>query len=191
MQVEVTFLHMESSEALKSFAAKQVARIEKYVHAPTDAKVVLSVEKHEHRAEINVSANGVRIRGEKAGPDMYGSIDGAAQKIERQLKRYRQKLATHKPREGHAMKVRHNVLAAQASQEGEVVADAPAQVLKREEVEARPMLVEEAIMQMDLLHEDVHVFTNAKTDAVNVLYRLRNGGFGLIEASTSTSNGRH
>ena len=100
MQVSVTFRHMDATEALKAFAAEKVSKIEKYILTPTDAHVVLSVERHQHRAEINVSANGMRIRGEESSGDMYGSIDAAAQKIERQLKRYRNKLANHKAREG-------------------------------------------------------------------------------------------
>jgi putative sigma-54 modulation protein len=179
MQVSVTFRHMEATDALKSFASDKVSRIEKYVHAPTDAHVVLSVEKHMHRAEINVTANGIRIRGEETSGDMYGSIDGAAAKIERQLKRYRNKLASHKPREGHAMKVKHNVIAAEAP-EAEVT-ESPAQIVRHEEVDARPMLLEEAIMQMDLLHEEFHVFLNAQTNAMNVLYRRKDGSFGVIE----------
>ena len=66
MQVSVTFRHMDATDALKSFAADKVSRIEKYMHSPTDAHVVLSVERgHLHRAEINLTANGVRIRGQE------------------------------------------------------------------------------------------------------------------------------
>ncbi len=181
MQVSVTFRHMDATDALKAFASDKMSRIEKYIHVPTDAHVVLSVEKHLHRAEINVTANGMRVRGEETSADMYGSIDGATAKVERQLKRYRAKLAAHKPREGLAMKVRHNVIAASMSQEGEVVSEAPATIVRHEEVDARPMLVEEAMMQMDLLHEEFHVFLNAKTDTMNVLYRRKDGAFCLIE----------
>ena len=184
MQVSVTFRHMEATDALKHFASDKVSRIEKFMHSPTDAHVVLSVEKHLHRAEINVTANGMRIRGEETSGDMYGSIDGATQKIERQLKRYRNKLASHKPREGHAMKVNHNVIAAMTSLEGEAVVEAPATRVSREELDARPMLLEEAMMQMDLLHEEFHVFVNAKTHVMNVLYRRKDGSFGLVEPPT-------
>lgn len=180
MQVSVTFRHMEATDALKTFASDKVSRIEKYIHSPTDAHVVLSVEKHMHRAEINVIANGLRIRGEESSGDMYGSIDGAAAKIERQLKRYRNKLASHKPREGHAMKVKHTELALEP-EAVEQPSEQLARVVRHEEVDVRPMLLEEAIMQMDLLHEDFHVFTNAKTDTMNVLYRRKDGSLGLIE----------
>lgn len=182
MQVSVTFRHMDATDALKAFAAEKVSKIEKYIHTPTDAHVVLSVEKHLHRAEINVSANGMRVRGEESSSDMYGSIDAAAQKIERQLKRYRNKLSTHKAREGHASKVRLSYVdAAVANGVGELPMDTPTSIVETKEVDAHPMLVEEAIMQMDLMQTDFIVFINAKTSNVNVLYRRKEGNFGLIE----------
>jgi len=180
MQVSVTFRHMDATDALKAFAAEKVSRIEKYIHAPTDAHVVLSVEKHMHRAEINVIANGMRVRGEETSADMYGSIDGAAQKIERQLKRYRNKLATHKTRDGHASKVKLSYVDA-GGDLSELPAETPTAIVETKELDARPMLVEEAIMQMDLMHTDFLVFLNAKTSAVNVIYRRKEGNYGLIE----------
>ena len=207
MQVSVTFRHMDATDALKSFAADKVSRIEKYMHSPTDAHVVLSVERgHLHRAEINVIANGMRIRGEETSgdmygsidgatgngvrirgqevsADMYGSIDGATQKIERQLKKWKNKLASHKPREGHFMKVSHGVIAAH-DVGAEVATEAIATVVQHQELDARPMSLDEAMMQMELLHEEFHVFINAHTNAMNVLYRRADGGFGLIEPPT-------
>ena len=184
MQVSVTFRHMDATDALKSFASDKVSRIEKYMHSPTDAHVVLSVERgHMHKAEINLTANGVRIRGQEVSEDMYGSIDSATQKIERQLKKWKNKLASHKPREGHQMKVSHGVIA--AHEVGvELAPEAPAMVVQHQEVDARPMSLDEAIMQMELLHEEFHVFINAHTDTMNVLYRRADGGFGLIEPPT-------
>jgi putative sigma-54 modulation protein len=187
MQVSVTFRHMDATDALKAFAAEKVSRIEKYVHMPTDAHVVLSVEKHMHRAEINVTANGMRLRGEETSGDMYGSIDGAAQKIERQLKRYRNKLATHKVRDGHASKVRLSYVDA-GGDVSELPAELPTQIVETKDLEAPLMLVEEAIMQMDLLHSDFFVFQNAKTSAINVIYRRKEGNYGLIETHTGSTN---
>ncbi len=187
MQVSVTFRHMDATDALKAFAAEKVSRIEKYIHIPTDAHVVLSVEKHMHRAEINVTANGMRLRGEETSGDMYGSIDGAAQKIERQLKRYRNKLASHKVRDGQASKVRVSYVDA-GGDVSELPAELPTQIVETKDIEAPVMLVEEAIMQMDLLHSEFFIFQNAKTSAVNVIYRRKEGNYGLIETHTGHGN---
>ncbi len=182
MQVSVTFRHMPPSDALKEFAAEKVSRIEKYITTPSDAHVVLSVEKHQHKAEINMVANGVRLRGEEQTEDMYASIDRASAKIERQLVRYRNKLASHKAREGHGMKVKHAVL--DHGLLTEQPPELPAQIIETKELDARPMLVEEAIMHMDLGHQDFLVFLNPKTNNMNVLYRRREGNYGLLEPPT-------
>jgi putative sigma-54 modulation protein len=193
MQVSVTFRHMEPTQALKDFAAEKVGRIDKYIHSPTDAHVVLSTERYMHKADITIKAHGMMMRGEEKSDDMYSSIDGAVDKIERQVKRYRKKLTSHKPREGARMKVRYNILEAQREVEealgteteapavAEEMQEAP-KIIETTESNAVPMSVDEAVMQMDLAHTDFHVFINAKSNEINVLYRRRDGQLGLIEA---------
>lgn len=189
MQVSVTFRHMEPTEALKEFAAEKVEKIQRYIHTPCDAYVTLSVEKYMHKADILIKAHGMMMRGEEKSEDMYGSIDRAVERIERQVKRYRNKLTSHKPREGAAAKVTLNYLEALRQDEPEAPAappekanGLPPQVVETKEIEALPMTVEEAVMQMDLLHNDFLVFLNVGSGAMNVLYRRREGSYGLIEA---------
>lgn len=183
MQVAVTFRHMEPTNALKEFAAEKIERIEKYIHTPTDAHVVLSVEKYMHKADITIKAHGFMMRGHEKSEDMYASIDRAVDKIERQVRKYKTKLSSHKAREGHAAKVTLNYLEAQREPELEVPptnGELPPQIIETKEIDAHPMSVDEALMQMDLMHNDFLVFLNAKSGAMNVLYR-RDGGYGLIE----------
>ena len=180
MQVSVTFRQMDPTAALKEFASEKVARIEKYLHSSCDAHVVLSVEKYMHQADISIKAHGVMMRGKEKSEDMYNSIDRAVSKIERQVKRYRNKLTSHKPREGVAAKVRLNYLAAESEPEPEMIEVHP-QVVESKELDAKPMTVEEAVMQMDLLDNDFLVFVNATSGGMNVLYRKTEGRFGLIE----------
>jgi len=186
MQVSVTFRHLDPTEALKSFAADKVAKIEKYVATPSDAHVVLSVEKYMHKADITIHANGLMMRGEEKSEDMYASIDRAMAKIERQLRRYKNKLATHKAREGHNAKIKLNVLeAARQAEAHEEPAKAgpaiPPAIIETKEVTAPILTLDEAVMQMDLLHNDFLVFVNASSSHVNVLYRRKEGNYGLIE----------
>lgn len=182
MQVSVTFRNVEPTDSLKEFAAEKIARIGKYIHTPTDAHVVLTVEKHRHKADITLKAHGMMMRGKNATEDMYASIDGAVEKIERQVKRYRKKLTNHKHREGQIAKVKLNYIEAERTPDPEPEPESmlPAQIVETKEIDVRPLTVEEAIMQMDLIHNDFLVFTNARTDTINVLYR-RSEGFGLIE----------
>lgn len=187
MAVSVTFRQMEATEALKSHATDKVQRINKLIQKPTEAHVVLSLEKYMHKADVTVSANGLQMRGQDKSEDMYQSIDRAVEKIERQLRRYQGRLKNHKTSGDGKYKVRLNVLEHESASEPtkDVPAEAvPARVVRTKEFVARPMTTEEAIMQMDLLHNDFLVFQNSGTHEINVIYRRKDGNFGLIEATT-------
>lgn len=191
MQVSVTFRHMDPTQALKDFACEKVARIEKYIHTPMDATVVLSTERYMHKADITIKAHGFMMRGQEKSEDMYSSIDGAVDKIERQVRKYRKKITDHKPREGQRMKVRLNYIEPlEETIEGhehdengppKIDAMSPPAIAKTQELDAHPLSVNEAIMQMDLMHNNFLVFVNADTNEVNVLYRREDEGLGLIE----------
>ncbi|MFZ9889365.1 MAG: ribosome hibernation promotion factor, partial [Myxococcota bacterium] len=131
---------------------------------------------------------------EEKSEDMYGSIDRAVERIERQVKRYRNKLTSHKPREGAAAKVKLNYLEALRDAQAEASAaqtepSLPPQVVETKEIDVRAMTVEEAVMQMDLLHNDFLVFLNAGSGSMNVLYRRKEGSYGLIEAPQPATPG--
>ncbi len=178
MQVNITFRHLESTEALKAHARDKVEHIQRYVDRPSEAHVVLHVENLEHHADINLKAGPFLLRGRAKSPDMYASIDAAAEKIEKQLKKHKEKLKNHKFTErtnGTApVDVRHEVLN---------VAKAPSdRVVKSRTFQAKPMSLDEAVLQLDLLNGNFFVFQNAKDHAINVLYRRDDGNLGLIEA---------
>ena len=162
-----------------------------------DANVVLSTERYMHKADITIKAHGFMMRGQEKSDDMYASIDGAVDKIERQVRKYRKKLKDHKPREGQKMKVRLNhmdPIMEDAAAEQDVQPDVSAEgappipaISKTQELDAHPMSVSEAAMQMDLMHNDFLVFVNAETNEVNVLYKRKDNGLGLIETHASYS----
>jgi putative sigma-54 modulation protein len=116
---------------------------------------------------------------------MYNSIDRAMEKIEKQVRRYRDKLIKLRPKDGVKMKMRFKLLEAAQDVDLETAPDLPPTIIETKEFQARPMLLDEAVMQMDLLHNDVLVFLNAKTDQVNVLYRKKSNKYGLIEANVN------
>lgn len=173
MQVSVTFRHMPASDPLKIHATEKVDHIHKYLGDAADAHVVLSIENHLHKADINLSSHGMLIRGEERSSDMYNSIDRAVAKIEKQIRRYKDKLAAHRPKEGKHFKVKSNLL------EG---VEQDSKIVESKEFQTKPMMLDEAVMQMDLLNDDILVFLNAKTDQINVLYRKADNRYGLMEA---------
>ena len=178
MQVNITFRHLDSTEALKAHARDKVNHIQRYIDRPTEAHVVLYVENLEHKADINLKAGPFLLRGHAKSNDMYASIDAAAEKIERQLKKHKETLNNHKTVE------RTNGLRAVAVTPAVFeAAGAPSRrVVKSETFQARPMSLDEAVLQLDLLNTAFFVFQNAQDQSINIVYRREDGKVGLIEA---------
>lgn len=185
MNVKIAGRHFEMTDALKSYVETGLEKFRGHFNKVIDVDVVLSVEKHRHIAEVNVHANGVRIHGQESSTDMYASVDAVLQKLEKQVRRYKDRINRHQPR--HARETRdyhHNVieLLPAAAESSEEMAQTPVhRVVKREKLSTKPMTVEEATMQLDLLEERFLVFMNAETEQLNVLYSREDGSYGLIE----------
>lgn len=181
MQVNITFRHLESTEALKSYAREKVEHVQKFIDRPSEAHVVLYVDNLEHHADINLKAGPFHLRGQAKSEDMYASIDLATDKIQKQLKKHKDKLRNHKfatvPEGWTPMDVRHEVFDLEKHPSDRVV--------KSSSFQAKPMSLDEAVLQMDLLDSQFYVFQNAKDRAVNIVYRREDGNLGLIEARTA------
>ncbi len=181
MQVNITFRHLEPTEALKSHVRGRVEHVQRYLDRPTEAHAVLHVENLHHHAEITLKAGRYRLRGTARSQDLYASIDAAADKIERQLKKHKERIQDHKTpaRAFEPVEVRHDVLDV-------VAADRPSHKVVRSELfQARPMTIDEAVIQLDLLNAKFFVFQNAEDGAINVVFRRDDGNVGLIEARTN------
>ena len=176
MQVMTTFRHMEQSEALKAYVEEKLERVNKYIDEPISAQVYFSVEKIRHIVEIVITGRGITTKASEATNDMYAAVDMVLDKIERQLKRYKEKLKDHKPgSSSNGRTVSKKILKAESLE------SSPEPVVITTRIEtAKPMAVEEAVMQMDLLHKDFLVFTDAVSGEINVVYRRKDGNFGLI-----------
>ncbi len=178
MQITTTFRQMEQSEALKSYAEEKLERIVKYIDEPILAQVFFSVEKKiRHIVEIVITAKGVNTKASEATDDMYAAVDAVIDKIERQLKRYKEKIKAHKPsHENNGRQISKKIFEAESIG----VSSDPVVIRTKTEV-AKPMAVEEAVMQMNLLHKDFIVFADASNNEINVLYRRKDGNYGLME----------
>ncbi len=179
MQVTVTFRHMETSEALKAYADEKLDRLKKYIDEPIVAQVYLTVEKKiRHITEISLTAKGVTIKAAEATHDMYAAIDAVVDKLERQVKRYKERIKAHKPSDHSGRTAKKTIVEAES-----IEAQQEHVVIRTETISVKPMSVDEAVMQMDLMHKDFLVFTNANNDDINVIYRRKDGNFGLIEST--------
>lgn len=198
MQFSVTFRHMDGTDALKHYAKDRLEKIRKYFPDPISIHVVMSTERFHHRVDVNVQLhNGFKLAGTETTENMYSSIDLVSAKIERQVRRYKDKLRTHKVRELTPVQVTHTVLAEpgqqEAAAEGSAEARAPAAangnavpvvVIKRETFRAEPMSPPEAIMQLNLVDASFLVFRNDQTGQINVVYKRTDGAYGLIETAS-------
>ena len=177
MQIDVTFRHMEVSEPVRAYVAEKLERVKKYIDEPIDGQAFLSVEKKiRHKAVVTISAKGITIKASEETNDMYAAIDSVIDKIERQLKRYKEKLKKHKPANGKERQIQKTVFAAESIDLG----SPEPTIIRSNSFPVKPMAVEEAVMQMDLLHKDFLVFTDSTTDEINVVYRRKDGNYGLI-----------
>ncbi len=162
MQVSMTGRHVELTEPIKAYIQEKLQHLKHSFDQVVDVHVVLSVEKFRQRCEVTIQANRLTIHGGHETEDMYASIDGVIDKLNRQLKRYRAKMRKHQaPAEtDNAITVSHKVLE-MAGQDDEIPADQLPDVLEMEAMSIKPMSVDEAVMQLELSEQrPVLVFTN-------------------------------
>lgn len=180
MQVLITGRHMEMTEALQDYVKSKVEHVGKYLENIKEADVILSVEKYRHSAEVTIKANGITINGEEETADMYSSIDLVMEKIERQVKKYKEKIRHHKTRQPiKESSMMMNASPAESLEEEGTSADLL--LMKTKKVGVQPMSLDEALMQMDLLEEDCFLFMNMASNSLRVIYRGKDDKLTLIE----------
>jgi putative sigma-54 modulation protein len=160
------------TNALKERVEKKLSKFERYFGPETEAYATLSVEKNRHIIEVTIPFNGVILRGEEATADMYTSIDNVIEKLERQMRRHKTKLEK-RIKDGN---IKFENWTSPTEEEDQEV-----KIVKTKRFAMKPMPVEEAVLQMELLGHSFFVFSNADTDEVNVVYKRKNGNYGLIE----------
>jgi putative sigma-54 modulation protein len=174
MQVSVIGRHIEVTDALRQYATEKFGRLEKYLPKAVQATVTLSVVKKVHHiAEAVIKSNGVLIQASEETEEMYSAIDLLTEKIERRVRRYKEKLVEHKH---HAVKTDEAGTAGASSGEDRIP-----QIIRTKRFDLKPMQPEEAVMQMELLDKDFFIFSNVGSGQINVIYKRRDGNVGLIE----------
>lgn len=180
VRVDVSGKNIEVTPALRDYARRKIGRIARFFAVPIRAQVTLWVEKGRHGVEVTVPipANGLLLRAEVEEADMYASIDLAVDKLERQIRKFKTRINRKARRPGGADR-RELVI---SSDGGPAAEEEPEpQVVRVKRFALKPMDVEEAILQMNLLGHDFFVFRNRETAEVNVVYRRHDGQYGLIE----------
>jgi putative sigma-54 modulation protein len=172
MNIIINGRQLDITPALRNYAETKIKKFEKFLSNITEAIITLSVEKYRHKAEVLLKANGVMIQAESVTGEIYSSIDEVVEKLERQIKKYKGKLTSHR-KDTKLSKAGVSFVPEEPSPE--------IKIIKRKRFAMKPMTPEEAAMQMELLDKDFFVFTNADTGTINVIYKRNDGNFGLIE----------
>ena len=168
MQYIISGRNIDVTEGLKSAIHEKIGKLERYFTPDTEVHVTLSVEKERQKIEITIPMKGNIVRAEQTSDDMYVSIDLVEEIIERQLRKYKNKI------------VDRQQAAASLSKE-EIEDDDEIKIIRSKRFAMKPMDPEEACVQMELLGHDFYVFRNAISDEVNVVYKRKDHTFGLIE----------
>lgn len=172
MRYIISGKNIDVTDGLKSFIYEKIGKLERYFTPETEVHVTLSVEKERQKIEITIPVKGNIIRAEQVSNDMYASIDLVEEIIERQLKKYKNKLIDQKQSGGNFN---------QAYMEEEYTEDETVNITRVKKFAMKPMDAEEACVQMELLGHNFYVFRNADTDEVNVVYKRKGNTYGLIE----------
>jgi len=175
MQIAVTFRHLEPNEGMKTYVKEKVEKLEKYLGSPREAHVVLSSEKFRQIAELTIVSDGVNLNSEGRDSDLYAAVDQMVDKMERQVRERRGK---GKRRRGSSSPLSAPGVEAPA-EEGEEFS-AP---IQRRRIIVKPMSVEEAAAQLNLVEQDFFIFVNSESTQINVLRRRKDGGYDWIEPS--------
>ncbi len=172
MNYTVSGKNIEITNGLREAVVDKLSKLERYFTPDTEVNVTLSVEKDRQRIEVTIPIKGTIIRAEQVSADMYASIDMVEAVLERQLRKYKNKIVDQKQ---SAMALSQVFLDEETTEEDEI------KIVRSKRFAIKPMDIEEACVQMELLGHDFFVFRNAETDEVNVVYKRKGNTYGLIE----------
>ena len=172
MNLVISGKNLDITEGLRSAIEEKIGKLERYFTDTTEVHVTLSTEKNRQKIEITIPMKGSIIRAEEVSSDMYVSIDLVEEVIERQLRKYKNKLIDKEQNAAHL---------SQSFIEADDFEDEDIQIIRSKKFAMKPMDPEEACVQMDMLGHNFFVFRNSETDEVNVVYKRKGNTYGLIE----------
>ncbi|MCR5703106.1 MAG: ribosome-associated translation inhibitor RaiA [Eubacterium sp.] len=176
MKIRIFGKNIKVTEGIKADIEKKLGKLDKYLAEDTPVDVTLSVDKDDQKVEVTIPVKGNLIRAEEVSSDMYATIDMVEETIERQLVKYKKKIIDKKKAARESFK--SDFFDAEYTYDDE---DDEVKIVKTKRFGIKPMNPEEACIEMDLIGHNFFVFLNAETNEVNVVYKRKDGAFGLIE----------
>lgn len=172
MKFIISGKNIEVTQGLKTAVQDKIGKLEKYFTPETEVHIMLSVEKDRQKIEVTIPVKGSIIRSEQVSSDMYVSIDLVEEIIERQLKKYKNKIID---------KQKGSAFFSQDFMDKDYVDEEEIKIVRTKKIEIKPMYPEDACIQMELLGHSFYVFVNAENDQVSVVYKRKGNTYGLIE----------
>lgn len=179
MKISVTFRNTEGENWHKEYIDHKLKKLDKYMDAPVEARVVLSVEKFRNVAEVNLMANRHNINAKEEAKDMYLAIDNAMEKIERQLKKHKERIRGHK---SNAARGEENIQEEMYSDTMDEIQEA--KVVETKKIVLKPMSLDDAIMEIDSSKNHFVVYRDSSTENVSIIYVRDDGKYALIETTS-------
>ncbi len=177
MNISVTFRTSEGENWQKTYVEERIVKLKKYLDVPAEAHIILSTEKFRNVVEINLSANGWNVNAKEEAKDMHLAVDSCIDKIERQLKKQREKTREHKPQS-----IRHaDEKTTERLEEDEY---AMAKVVETRKVVLKPMSLEEAVLELEGGKARFLIYRDTASEKVSLVYRLDDGNFAHIETNS-------
>jgi len=173
MKTIITGKNIEITEGLKERVTKKIGKLDKFFNNETEAHVTLSVQRVRQISEVTISFNGIVLRAEESNEDMYTSIDKSIDLLERQIRKNKTRL--ERRLHDNDFRIENFKFLEEIPEEKEF------KVVRSKRFAFKPMDVEEAILQMNLLGHEFFMFSNAESKQVNVVYKRKDGNYGLIE----------
>ncbi len=179
MKISVTFRNTEGEDWFKNYAEEKLGKLKKYIDHPVEVRVVLSVEKFRNVAEINLMDNGMNVNAREEAKEMALAIDEAVEKIERQLKKHREKMRAHK---GAGAKTGDDQF--DKTSEADVEDSTGTRIVETRKIILKPMSHDDAIMELEASRNLFIIFRDAATENVAVIYRRDDGNYVLVETKS-------
>lgn len=176
MKISVTFRSGEGENWQKVYAEERVEKLKRYLDMPAEVHIILSTEKFRSFAEINLSANGSNVNAKEEAKDMHLAVDGCIDKIEKQLKKQKEKTRDHKPKS-----IRHNEEKIARRDEDEFTAN---KIVETRKMVLKPMSIEDAVMEMEGSKARFLIYRDSSSENVSLIYRLDDGNYSLIETNS-------
>lgn len=169
MKITIRGKNIDVTDALKNYIEKRVSKFEKFLNDTAEAIITISTEKFTHKIDVLLKVNGHLIQAEGKTEDLYSAVDQVVEKLEKQVLKYKEKVQNKNKKESSRF-------TSSVSSE-----EMPKRIVKHKKFDLRPMTPEEAVDQMELLDKDFFIFVNSFSGDVNVVYKRKDGNFGLIE----------